>query len=335
MVTIKDVAQLAKVSKGTVSNVLSRKRPISKEVQERVLEAARQLNYRPNYLARSLAIQQTGIISLNMPMESTKFSPFHFSLLNGVLNECSERGYRVLVNRLSNGDEFRPSDPIDGEIILDPSESDPRIKERQEQKMPFILVGKPPKKFEKSISYVDNDNIQIALQVTDYLLSLGHKHILFLNAPKERTVSQERWLGYKMALEEKGYTTQQHLVHFKTNNLPSFDFAYEKTTMLLDKLKEITAIITDSNHMAMGVYQAARDKGLHIPDDLSVISFSNDINYVNHFNPPLSCANLKAELLGKEAAKMLLDQLSTQDKVIKRVMISSDFMDQGSCKSII
>lgn len=339
MVTIKDVAELAGVSKGTVSNVFSQKRPISKEVQEKVLAAARQLNYKPNYLARSLAVQQTKIIGLNMPMESTKFSPFHLSLLNGVLSECSHRGYKVLVNRLSNDSfeatEFLPSDPIDGEIILDPSENDPRINDRINQKLPFILVGKPSKKFETAISYVDNDNIHIASQVTEYLLSLGHKQILFLNAPKEKTVSQERYLGYKSALTKQGIITQEQLIQYKTNDLHSFDFAYEKTMMLLDQIKSITAIITDSNHMAMGVYQAAQDKGLHIPDDLSVISFSNDINYVNHFNPPLSCVNLNAELLGKEAAKLLLDQIANQDEVTTRVMISAKFMEQGSCKSII
>ncbi|ALC81890.1 MULTISPECIES: LacI family DNA-binding transcriptional regulator [Bacillus] len=336
MATIKDVAERAGVSKGTVSNVFSGKRPISNDVRERVLKAARELNYRANYLARSLAVQETKIISLSMVRGSNKFSPFHLSLLNGVLNECTEHGYRLLVNKLldetAEKQEFAAADPIDGEIILDPSESDLRIHERLKQEIPFVLIGKPADNFETAISYVDNDNQQIAFQITCHLLELGHKDILFVNSGKERTVSKEREKGYKKALEDHALTFRQGMVKYKIKNLSSQEFAYETMMDMFQSHEPLTAVITDSDQMALGVYQAARDSGITIPKDLSVISFSNDVAYLDHFTPSLSFVNLHSELLGKEAARALLDLLGAKDRVVKRMIVPATFVEQGSCE---
>lgn len=337
MSSINEVAKLAGVSKSTVSNVFSQKRPISKEVSERVLQAARELNYKPNYMARSLAVKQTRIIGINMPGERAKFSQFHLSLLNGVLSECYEKGYRLLVNTLSadfkEKVEFIASDPVDGEIILDPTEeNDKRVEDRINQGVPFVIVGKPPKIFETAISYVDNDNFAIGTQVTNYLLSLGHERILFLNAPEYRTVSRERYQGYKYALTSVGLVNDSWLVSFLDESKTSAQFGYEQTKAVLESGSNVTAIITDSNKMASGVYRAAKELEYRIPDDLSVISFSNESTYANILTPPLTCIDLNAELLGREAAKLLLAKLEDKNSIVKRIIIPSEFIERGSCK---
>lgn len=196
MATIDDVAKASGVSKGTVSSVFSKKRPISKEVTERVLAAARSLNYKPNYWARSLANRSTRILGLNIRGESFKFGQFHLSLLNGVLRICYEHGYRLLVNTLSpsylNQVENIASDPIDGEILLDPMEEDARIEDRLQSGMPIVIIGRPPELYEAQVCYVDNDNVGMAFQMTRYLLELGHTDILFLNAVEGSTVGRSR-----------------------------------------------------------------------------------------------------------------------------------------------
>lgn len=337
MSSINDVAKLAGVSKSTVSNVFSQKRPISKEVSERVLQAARELNYKPNYLARSLAVKQTRIIGINMPGERAKFSQFHLSLLNGVLSECYEKGYRLLVNTLSAAFkekvEFIASDPVDGEIILDPTEeNDQRVEDRMNLGLPFVIVGKPPKLFETAISYVDNDNFAIAAQVTKYLLSLGHERILFLNAPEYRTVSKDRYQGYTYAFTSAGLSSESALVSFLDDRKTSAEFGYERTKAVLEAGSNVTAIITDSNKMASGVYRAAKELGYRIPDDLSVISFSNESTYANILNPPLTCVDLNAEILGREAAKLLLEKLEDKHSIVKRMIIPSEFIERDSCR---
>ncbi|MFC4022293.1 LacI family DNA-binding transcriptional regulator [Oceanobacillus longus] len=337
MAKMEDVAKVAGVSKSTVSNVFSEKRPISKEVKERVLRIANELNYKPNYWARSLAVKETRIIGLNMQAEKVKFSQFHLSLLNGVLNECYKQGYRLLVNTLSdnykNKVEFQTSDPVDGEILLDPEIEDPRIVGRMKQNIPLVVIGKPPQTYEDKLSYVDNNNVSAAEGIGKHLISLGHKDILFLNAPSFRTVSMDRELGFKISLKEAGIELDSDQVVYKDKKSSSVEFGYEKAKEILIQNNKITAIITDNDKMALGVYRAAEEEGYSIPNDLAVISFSDDSVYATEFSPPLSCVHLNGEQLGSESAKLLIDQLHTNKPLVKRIIVPTHFEKRGSCSN--
>ncbi|PYI53486.1 LacI family DNA-binding transcriptional regulator [Paenibacillus flagellatus] len=335
MATIDDVARTAGVSKSTVSSVFSQKRPISKEVTERVLAAARQLDYKPNYWARSLANKTTRIIGLNMPGERVKFSLFHLSLLNGVLSECSSSGYRLLVNSLSRTylDEVPhlAKEPVDGDILLDPVEGDVRIADRIRQKLPLVVIGRPSGEFESKVSYVDNDNVENGRQVTEYLLGLGHRRILFLNASAGKTVSADRGLGYRRALEQAGVPFDPQLLVHKDPNQTSSDFGYAVSKKAIAKHPDITAIITDTDKMAVGVYKAAAEAGIAIPGDLSVIAFSDETVFAAELHPPLTGVKLFGEELGREAAKLLIDQCVSGNRSVKRALIATEMVERGSC----
>ena len=336
MATIDDVARASGVSKGTVSSVFSKKRPISKEVTERVLAIAKSLNYKPNYWARSLANRSTQIIGLNIRGESFKFGQFHLSLLNGVLRICYEHGYRLLVNTLSptylNQVENIASDPVDGEIILDPMDGDSRIEERLVRGVPIVIIGRPPAPYEAQVSYVDNDNVGMAAQVTRYLLSLGHKNILFLNAPVGRTVSDDRGAGYIAAHKQAGIVHKPELLlHKPKSNMSSHSFGYESALKQLKDLPDITAVIVDTDTMALGVYKAAELLGLRIPDQLSVFAFSDNSVLSPEFSPPLTGVKLHADRLGSEALHLLLEQMSAAEKSAKRVLVPTELIIRGSC----
>lgn len=339
MVKIEDVANAAGVSKSTVSNVFSEKRPISKEVRERVLAVAKQLNYRPNYWARSLAMKETRIIGLNMPAEEVKFSQFHLSLINGVLEECYKQGYRLLVNTLSKDYkskiEFQTSDPVDGEILLDPEVGDSRIEERIQQNVPLVVIGKPPKPYEDRLAYVDNNNVTAAEDIANHLLEIGHTSILFLNAPSSRTVSQDRASGFVQALQKNGIDSPDDFMVCKEKNMRSKEFGYNQTIQKLKQRKQITAVITDNIKMASGVYRAAEEMGYTIPNDLSVISFSDDSMYGSEFSPPLSSIQLNGEMLGSESAKLLIEQIHTDQPVIKRIIVPTQYNERESIKKWI
>ncbi|WP_029422812.1 LacI family DNA-binding transcriptional regulator [Alicyclobacillus macrosporangiidus] len=338
MATIDDVAKAAGVSKGTVSNVFSRKRPVSDEVSRRVLEAARQLNFRPNYWARSLSTKQTRIIGLNMPGERAKFSHFHLNLLNGALQECFERGYRLLVDTLA--DEFQQrveyvaSSPTDGEILLDPRVNDPRIAERVEENTPVVVIGRPAGAFINRVSYVDNDNVEVARRVTEYLIQCHHRHILFLNTIETRTVAEDRAKGYRLAFEEAGLRADARLLLHQEPGSTSIEFGYRKFKEMLSRHPHITAVITDTDKMALGVYRAAAEAGVRIPQDLSVFAFSDDSVFAPEFSPPLSGVRLNAEVLGAEAARMLIEQLSSDTSVIKRVLVPFELVVRDSCAPV-
>ncbi|MEQ6376104.1 LacI family DNA-binding transcriptional regulator [Bacillaceae bacterium S4-13-56] len=336
MAKIDDVAKVAGVSKSTVSNVFSEKRPISKEVKERVLRIAKDLNYKPNYWARSLVVKETRIIGLNMEAEKVKFSQFHLSLLNGVLSECYNQGYRLLVNTLSddykNQVEFQTSDPIDGEILLDPQVNDRRVEERLNSKTPFVVIGKPPKRYEDKLSYVDNNNVSAAELLTKHLISKGHENILFLNAPKFRTVSKDRELGYINALEDSGIKVNPNFIINKDKQSTSIEFGYKKVKQVLSEHLTVSAVITDNDKVALGAYRAAAEEGHSIPQDLSIVSFSDETIYPAEFSPPLTSVRLNGEQLGVEAAKLLIEQLQTKDFYVKRVFVPTDFVERGSCE---
>ncbi|WP_257962550.1 LacI family DNA-binding transcriptional regulator [Bacillus sp. UMB0893] len=339
LATIDDVAKAAGVSKSTVSSVFSKKRPISKEVSEHVLRIAKELNYKPNYWARTLATKETRIIGLNMQAENVKFSQFHLSLINGVLQECYSKGFQLLINTLSsefkNEIQNQVSSPVDGEVLMDPANDDSRLNRDVIKERPFVIIGKPPELYENIVSYVDNDNIGTATDVTAYLLELGHKEILFLNAPKHRTVSEDREAGYKRAFIANNIPHSAELIVHKKASMTSVEFGHTETVKMLKQNPNITAIIADNDKMALGVYRAAEDLQLSIPNDLSVIAFSDDSIFAPEFDPPLSSVKLNSELLGREAAKLLIEQIQAKDWLIKRIVIPAELIHRGSTEKLM
>ncbi|MCC3376512.1 LacI family DNA-binding transcriptional regulator [Cohnella sp. REN36] len=336
MATIEDVAKASGVSKGTVSNVFSKKRPISREVAERVMAAAKALHYKPNYWARSLANKETRIIGISIPGEKFKFSQFHLSLLNGVLGVCYDHGYRLLVNTLPPSFLTRPehlaTDPIDGEILLDPESGDARIAERLTSDVPVVVVGRPSPEFENRVAYVDNDNVGMTLETTRYLLGLGHRSFLFLNAPAHRTVADDRARGFLAATGEAGVPEASRRIVYKPDtDGSSRDFGYETTLRAIRESPDITAVIADTDTMALGAYKAAETLGIRIPDALSVLAFSEDSVFAPEFAPPLTGVRLHAERLGREAALLLLERMRHDDKTVKRTLVPTDMVIRSSC----
>lgn len=337
MATIDDVAKAAGVSKSTVSSVFSKKRPISKEVTEQVLRVARELNYRPNYWARSLVSKTTRIIGLNMQGEQkAKMNQFQYSLLNGVLPVCYEQGYRLLINTVSstykNQVEHIASDPVDGEIILDAVVGDSRIDDCLQRGIPIVVIGRPSEEDQSRVSYVDNDNVGIATQATQYLMSLGHRRILFLNAPVNRTVAVDRGQGYLNAFEQAGITPPKDMiVHKPDGGTSSLTFGCNAVLAQLRADLSITAVIADTDSMALGVYQAAEQLGLRIPEQLSVLSFAYDSPLAQEFSPPLTGVRLHADQLGQESMLLLLEQLESGKRLAKRTLIPAEIVVRGSC----
>jgi DNA-binding LacI/PurR family transcriptional regulator len=336
LATIDDVAKIAGVSKSTVSNVFSKKRPISKDVADRVLQAAQELSYKPNYWAKSLAGGKTRIIGISMEGEQIQFGAFHMALLNGVLKECYSRGYRLLVNTLpkafASQTENWASNPVDGEIVLDPTVHDARLRERLQEQLPVVVIGRPPAAYETRVSYVDNDNVGAAFRVTEYLLGLGHRRILFLNAPADRTVAHDREAGYREAFRAGGILPGGEQVEYRPAGAgSSVEFGYRATLACLTRSPEITAVITDTDKVALGVYQAADELGLSVPEQLSVFSFSVEPGYGAEFAPALSCVRLDAEGLGTEAARLLLESCEQPSPAVRRSIISCELLIRESC----
>jgi DNA-binding LacI/PurR family transcriptional regulator len=339
MSKIDDVAKLAKVSKGTVSNVFSRKRPISEGVRRRVLEASKELNYIPNSIARSLVTKQMMTIGLNIPFAKNMFfNSFQNHLINGVVYEASTNNYRILLDTFSQEEVELPylsSFPIDGAIIIDPKKEDSRIEFLHQVNMPFVVIGKPSNSNIKDIAYVDNNNEQVGYDTCKYLIEKGHQHIMFLNAPEVMTVSLDRKKGYEQALLDYQIEYQEYFHQFKKDiKTAASDFGYEATLGILgDQKNKVTAIIADEDKVAIGVLRALSALNLSVPEDVSVIVISGDPSMTHQTEPPLNTVDLRASLLGSSAVSMLLNKLrdKTGDSL---TIVDAKIIERGSCISI-
>lgn len=339
MAKIDDVAKLARVSKGTVSNVFGRKRPVSKEVRERVMRAAKQLNYTPNHIARSLTTKKTMTIGLKIPhSKNLSFSGFHINLMNGVVAEASRHNYRVLIDTLTQEDvevPFLTTDPIDGVIILDPKKEDERIALLHQLNTPYVVIGKPHNPGISDIPYVNNNNEEMAYEVCQYLIQKGHKRILFLNAPDSVTVSHDRRIGFFRALEENEIPYARSDNRFKENMLddPS-TYGYETTLSLFGNEADChyTAVIADTDKVALGVFRALKQLNKVVPDDVSVIAFSDDLFLSPEVEPPLTTVDLFAGKLGSEAVKLLFSKMENKDDDVNQtVIVPAKLNERESC----
>lgn len=337
MATIDDVAKRAGVSKGTVSSVFSKKRPISQQVTERVLEVAQELGYFPNHLARSLAIKRTMSIGLKIPLPPDgTMTAFDTQLINGVIKECSKQGYRLVLDTLPEQDDptMYSQDPVDGVILLNPRKNDLRIQRYLMMGTPLVLVGRSDP-YDDSISYVDNNNTKVAHQVGDYLLQGGHQSILFLNAASDMTVSYDRKHGLLEAYNQYGLPMREEYVMYYNHRLHAngTEYGYMSIMNTYGNMN-YTAVITDTDRVALGVLRAARELNIEVPEQLSVIALSNDAILAQDMNPKLTSVELSAETLGAEAAKLLIEKISDK-RIHRQIIIPAQLVVRESCKFLI
>lgn len=341
MAKIDDVARLAGVSKGTVSNVFSQKRPTSKKVTERVLRVSRELNYVPNHIARSLVTKKTMAIGLTIPHGNFFFSAFHNQFINGVVLEASIYGYRVLLDMIAVEEVKTPSlasYPIDGAIVLGPMEEDGRIHLLHQNQIPFVTVGKIINEGIPDSSTVNNDNDQIIQDICSYLIGLGHRNMMFLNAGQQMTVSIERTEAFKKSLKEHQIELQPHMIHYKPyiHSDEYMKYGYNETVHILGTLKEkVTAIIADDDRTAFSAMNAIKDLGYSVPEDISLFVICGDLSMMHQITPSLTGMDLQPSELGVQSVRLLMHKLAVLDGEYQdQWIVNSKIIERSSCSSI-
>ncbi|MGO4495647.1 LacI family DNA-binding transcriptional regulator [Paenibacillus sp. 2RAB27] len=342
MAKIDDVARLAKVSKGTVSNVFSQKRPTSNEVRERVMSVSRQLNYVPNHTARSLVTKKTMAIGLTIPHGSFFFSAFHTQFINGVILEAAYYGYRVLLDIIPVHEvktPFLTSYPIDGAVVMRPTANDERINLMHMGQIPFVTVGHVMNENIEHSTSVDNDNVQMMSNICEYLVGKGHKDIMFLNANEHMTVSIDRKASFIEAMKVHGLDVEEHMIHHKPPELNSseyMDYGYEETIDILGKQKKkVTAIIADDDRTAFSVLNAIKDLNLSVPGDVSIFVICGDNSMMVQSNPSLTSMDLQPSELGAQSVRLLMHQLGVlQGDYDENIIVEGKIIERNSVSTI-
>ena len=282
-VTIKDVAKLAGVAPSTVTRVIQNKSTISDETKKRVREAMVELDYHPNLNARSLVSQSSQVIALVLPIDSDVFyqNPFFPTVLRGITQIASDNDYAIQIctgqneeRRLDNLKQLIYGNRVDGLIFLYAQEEDPLVKLVADEQFPFLILGKSLSPF---IPLVDNDNVQAGFDATEYFIKKGCKRIAFIGGTKKLFVTQDRLMGYELALKRYQLPIDPNLTYFATEFLE--DNGYRFSKLLFEHDPNIDAIITIDSLLAAGVCDYIAKHQLDVP----VLSFDS-------VNPKLNLA---------------------------------------------
>jgi LacI family transcriptional regulator len=307
-ITIESVAQRAGVSIAAVSYALSGKRKISPKVSEKIKKAIKELGYKPSVLARNLASKKTWTVGLyTSPTKNIREDVFFNSLLAGILDNLHENKYQLhlyadYLNEVDeNHSDLSMTQPIDGALIMNPRINDAYLDYLKKQEIPFVVIGTPEEP--ERIFYVDADLASAAYTATKYLLSKGHRNILFINGPANYTQSLQHIRGSTAALNEYGRELESEaMIH-----IPMLEEeAYGVLRSIGTDLKKYSAILAFHDVFSFGIMSHLKENLIRVPDDMAYISLGNSY-FCRIYSPALTSIDLAPYEMGYQAASMLID----------------------------
>ena len=327
--TQEDVAQIAGVSRGTVSLVVNRfndsKVPISEETRQRVLVAIEELGYEPDASARALRSGDTKAIGLIIPDIR---NPHYWDNVDGVEQEAQASGYRLLLSSLGPNYEYRDgifrdllSQRIDGLILMgsyfDQSNLVARAMDHlHKRRLSLVEVGDRIEG-EHHLDCVLADYRSATSEVIATLLSLNHRRIGLVYGVAKHELALDRLYPYQESLRAAGLPDDQDLI---VHCGPLIEDGYKATDMLLRLPERPTAIITINDLLSIGAARAVADHGLRIPADLSLVGY-DDVFTAKYMVPRLTTVSKDAVRIGREAFKLLLGRIQDPNRPIKIVRL--------------
>ena len=278
---LKDVAERAGVSATTVSLVL--KNPdsnrVSKSTAEKILRAAKELNYIPNLSARTLVTKKSNTIGMVL---SSLQNPHYSELAHYIVKKAQEQNYSTILNNAANsldGEQKALNDLVnrgcDGVIICSVMLDDPVVEEFASYQIPFITMirtlGEAPSK--PHVDSVSVDNSRGAYLAVEHLIKLGHSRIALFAGNLKTSTGYNRLQGSLSAISTYGIEHDDSLIFHGGNFLRTT--GYKLTEELLKIKPRPTAIFAHSDYMALGVLECLANKGLKVPEDMAVVGFDN------------------------------------------------------------
>ncbi|NOH78810.1 LacI family DNA-binding transcriptional regulator [Vibrio sp. RE86] len=331
MATMKDIAKLAGVSTSTVSHVINKSRFVSEEISERVNKAARELNYRPSALARSLKVNRTKTIGM---LVTTSTNPFFGEVVKGVERSCYHQGYNlILCNTEGDNERMRGSidtllqKRVDGLILMCSSLEGERIDVfEQYPDIPVVVMDWGPMLF--TSDKIQDNSLRGGYLAAKHLIDNGHKDIGCITGPLIKHQAQMRYEGYKRALIEAQLS-------FHADWIVESDFecegGYEAFNRMYEKGPLPSSIFVCNDMMAMGVINAAHEKGIKIPEDLSIIGY-DDIHIAKFMTPSLTTIHQPKYRLGKAAVEALLNKVEGRETDAQVVQLEPTLVSRNTIK---
>ena len=327
--TLEMVAAAAGVSRSTVSRVINDSPKVTPEAFAAVQAAIDKLGYVPNRAARILASRRTLSIALVIPENTAKFfaDPYFATVVQGVAMYLSETDYTLTLLIAAENDaektrSYLQAGNVDGAIILS-HHSDDRSYVALARSIPVVFGGRPMSAEGVDAYYVDVDNVGAAQEVTEKLIRKGRTRIATIAGPQNMAAGLDRLEGWQIALDAAGLPTD--LVEFGDFSPAS---GGEAMTRLLDRGVTLDGVFVANSLMASGALAVLRDRGIHVPSDVGMVTFDNDY-FTQSAQPPLTTVEQPTVEVGREMADVLLRLIDGQ-RVHTVSMMPTTIIDRDS-----
>lgn len=322
-VTLKFLANHLELSPTTISVVISDSplaATIAQKTKDRIWEAVREFNYRPNVFARYLHGKRTYCVAVLVPDIGDEFSA---SLISGIEKELAKRGYFYFVVSHRGAPELIETSPdtlldrgVEGMIFIN-------TPLKRSLSVPVVAVSDITEA--PDVSSIVIDNTRAASLALKHLLKLGHKSIAVLRGPRGNGDSEDRWLSLQKAAAEVGIVLAPKLTrelgkYPECNNTSMSDLGYHAAKELLEVSQEFTGLIAFNDGSAIGAIRAFRDAGLSVPEDISVVGF-DDIEQAAFNIPRLTTIRQPLLNMGELAARTLIKRIEQPAEKSREVLV--------------
>ncbi|MDH2927071.1 HTH-type transcriptional repressor PurR [Lonepinella koalarum] len=333
MATIKDVAKMAGVSTTTVSHVINNTRHVAQETKQAVMDAIQQLCYSPSAVARSLKINTTKSIGM---IVTTSESPYFAEIIQAVESHCYRQGYSLFLcntqndaEKIKNHLEMLAKKRVDGILIMCAEylqESLDLFNNFRE--LPMVVM-------EWGIQHSNNDIIldnsfNGGYLAAQHLIENGHQKIGIIAGELSKTTAQTRFQGFEKAIFDAGLTLNPNWIQ---EGFFEPEDGYECMNKILAQAELPTAVFCCNDVMALGAISAITEKGLRVPDDISIIGYDN-IHSSRFYAPPLTTIHQSKARLGERALKLLLDRIHHKNNEKETIELYPELIVRKSVRNI-
>jgi LacI family transcriptional regulator len=330
-VTLRDVARAARVHPGTVSRALNAETRglVNEETAERVIRAAEELGYRPNPMARGLKTNRSFTVGVLVPdLTNPLFPP----IVRGIEDRLGAAGYTSLIANTDNDPDRERHDfeamrarQVDGFITATARLDRDFVTETERVEQPIVLVNRRLE--DGSLPSVSADDREGARLAVEHVAALGHRRVAHLGGPQALSTGRQRHIGFREAMAGAGLEVDERALRFAD----AFTEAEGARVCgeLLDAAPETTAIVAANDLLALGCYDVLAQRGLHCPQDVSVVGF-NDMPFADRFDPPLTTVHIPHRDIGAAAAELLLERLADGAHQPRQILLPPSFAARRS-----
>jgi len=335
--TIKDVAALAGVSVGSVSNVMNGRDSVKTKVRAKIEAAVEQLGYRPNRRAQNLARNITPILSFILSNRDLH-DPFHSRILEGVSRYCDTKDFYVLFSKLLYGPDLKPqSVPLPpavrahgmAECAVLAGTNYPNLIEALELRgIPYVMLANNlvADEFRQTVDQVGFDDIAAAQEATRYLIEMGHRDIWYIGDTSLPWFNH-RYQGYRLAMEAANLAPKGQTAAISDDR---FINGFRCTASILQERQPVTAIFAGTDEIAYGCWEYLQQKSISVPEQVSIVGFDDQRGPYKGLG--LTTVRVEAETIGDRLAEMAINKVHNPGRQYPKVIVPTQLVKRGTCQ---